>query len=133
MDVIAVQDEKGNFRSTSFHVRFGSFKVLKSKEKIIDIYTNNVKTNVNMKLSASGDAYFTYDKSEKIQNNGFEDINKQYGEDDSENESDKLDNNDNNNDDDHIKSLDCPPQIASSKTTFNNDKPIVLVSNICLV
>ena len=131
MDVIAVQDEKGNFRSTSFHVRFGSFKVLKSKEKIIDIYTNNVKTNVNMKLSASGDAYFTYDKSEKVQNNGFEDINKQYGEDDSENESDNLDNNDNNNDDDHIKSLDCPPQIVSSKTTINNDKPIVLVSN-CL-
>ena len=131
MDVIAVQDEKGNIRSTSFHVRFGSFKVLKSKEKIIDIYTNNVKTNVNMKLSASGDAYFTYDKSEKVQNNGFEDINKQYGEDDSENESDNLDNNDNNNDDDHIKSLDCPPQIVSSKTTINNDKPIVLVSN-CL-
>ena len=77
MDVIAIKDKNGEIRSTSFHVRFGSFKVLKSKSKLIEISTNNIKTNVTMKLSSSGDAYFTLDEKTEPQNT-FEDINQQY-------------------------------------------------------
>ena len=77
MDVIAIKDKNGEIRSTSFHVRFGSFKVLKSKSELIEISTNNIKTNVTMKLSSSGDAYFTLDEKTETQNT-FEDINQQY-------------------------------------------------------
>ena len=73
MDVIAIKDKNGEIRSTSFHVRFGSFKVLKSKSELIEISTNNIKTNVTMKLSSSGDAYFTLDEKTETQNT-FEDI-----------------------------------------------------------
>lgn len=93
MDVIAIKDKNGDFRSTSFHVRFGSFKVLKSKSKLIEIYTNNIKTNVTMKLSSSGDAYFTLDEKEEQQNT-FQDINKQYNADEDNNKNLEVDDDD---------------------------------------
>jgi phosphatidate phosphatase PAH1 len=33
MDIIAVQNEDGTIHSSPFHVRFGSLKILKAKEK----------------------------------------------------------------------------------------------------
>ena len=92
MDVIAIKDKNGEIRSTSFHVRFGSFKVLKSKTKLIQIYTNNIKTNVTMKLSSSGDAYFTLDEIEP--QNTFQDINKQYNVEEENNKNIEVDDED---------------------------------------
>ena len=93
MDVIAIKDKNGEIRSTSFHVRFGSFKVLKSKSKLIEISTNNIKTNVTMKLSSSGDAYFTLDEKTEPQNT-FEDINQQYNAEEENNKNFELDDDD---------------------------------------
>ena len=93
MDVIAIKDKNGEIRSTSFHVRFGSFKVLKSKSKLIEISTNNIKTNVTMKLSSSGDAYFTLDEKTEPQNT-FEDINQQYNAEEDNNKNLELDDDD---------------------------------------
>ena len=60
-DVIVIQSPDGEFRSSSFHVRFGSLQVLHSKEEDILIYVNKKKTPVTMKLSSCGDAYFILD------------------------------------------------------------------------
>jgi phosphatidate phosphatase LPIN len=65
IDIIAVESENGEIHSNAFHVRFGSLKILNSKEKTIDIYVNEKKTPVKMKLSSSGDAYFMYDNNDK--------------------------------------------------------------------
>ena len=62
MDILVVESPNEIYKSSAFHVRFGSLKVIKSKEQEIEIYVNSKKKNVTMKLSSSGDAYFQYDE-----------------------------------------------------------------------
>ena len=62
MDILVIESPNKVFKSSAFHVRFGSLQVIKSKEQVIDIYVNSKKKNVKMKLSSSGDAYFQYDE-----------------------------------------------------------------------
>ena len=62
MDILVIESPNQIFKSSAFHVRFGSLKVIKSKEQEIDIFVNSKKKNVTMKLSSSGDAYFKYDE-----------------------------------------------------------------------
>ena len=62
MDILVIEEPEGEYRSSSFHVRFGSLKVLRSHEQDIDIYINGRKKNVKMKLASCGDAYFSYDE-----------------------------------------------------------------------
>ena len=62
MDILVIEEPEGELRSSCFHVRFGSLKVLKSHEQDIDIYINGRKKNVKMKLASCGDAYFLLDK-----------------------------------------------------------------------
>ncbi len=64
MDIIAIETEEGKLKSSPFHVRFGSLKIIKSYEKNIEIYINGNKTDVTMTLSRSGDAYFIYDEDD---------------------------------------------------------------------
>ncbi|ETB59060.1 hypothetical protein, variant 1 [Plasmodium yoelii 17X] len=63
-------DKKINliYKSTPFHVRFGKTKLLRSKEKIVNILVNGKTTNLHMKLGSAGEAYFvekTYDDVEE--------------------------------------------------------------------
>ena len=88
MDILVIESPNQIFKSSAFHVRFGSLKVIKSKEQDINIYVNSKKKDVTMKLSSSGDAYFQYDEldpymkkqqnnySSQILKNKKEDINK---------------------------------------------------------
>ena len=62
IDILVIKSPNDIFKSSAFHVRFGSLKVIKSKEQDIEIYVNSKKKNVTMKLSSSGDAYFQYDE-----------------------------------------------------------------------
>ena len=62
IDILVIESPNQIFKSSAFHVRFGSLKVIKSKEQDIEIYVNSKKKNVTMKLSSSGDAYFQYDE-----------------------------------------------------------------------
>ena len=62
IDILVIKSPNEIFKSSAFHVRFGSVKVIKSKEQDIEIYVNSKKKNVTMKLSSSGDAYFQYDE-----------------------------------------------------------------------
>ena len=62
MDILVIEEPEGEYRSSSFHVRFGSLKVVRSKERDIEIYVNGRKKDVKMKLASYGDAYFEYDE-----------------------------------------------------------------------
>lgn len=62
MDVLVIESPSGEFHSSSFHVRFGSLKVIRAENKTVDIFINNEKKDVNMFLSSGGDAFFAYDE-----------------------------------------------------------------------
>jgi len=78
MDIIVVKYPDETFKSTSFHVRFGSLKILKPQQKIVinvniiwkvKILVNGQPTELTMKLSSSGDGYFIPDVKFKLPNN----------------------------------------------------------------
>ncbi len=62
MDVLVIESPSGEFHSSSFHVRFGYLKVISAENKVIDIYINNQKKDVQMYLSSGGDAFFAFDE-----------------------------------------------------------------------
>ena len=65
MDIIIIELPNGHIHSSSFHVRFSSKQVLTSDNVDILIYINGKKKDIKMKLSKSGDAYFSLEKIDK--------------------------------------------------------------------
>ena len=62
MDVLVIELPNGELKSSSFHVRFGSLKVMKSRETEVEIYVNSKYTPLKMKLTNNGDAYFMHNE-----------------------------------------------------------------------
>ncbi|XP_034479387.1 phosphatidate phosphatase LPIN3 isoform X3 [Drosophila innubila] len=58
IDVIAVEQEDGEYQCSPFHVRFGKLGVLRSREKVVDIEINGAPVDIQMKLGDSGEAFF---------------------------------------------------------------------------
>lgn len=58
VDVIVAEQADLSLKCSSFHVRFGKFKVLKSNEKEVIIKINDIEQSVHMKMDSSGKAYF---------------------------------------------------------------------------
>ena len=100
MDIIAIETEEGKLKSSPFHVRFGSLKIIKSYEKNIEIYINGNKTDITMTLSHSGDAYFIYDEDDPFMKEKSDKKIEKY-------------------EDEEIKNYDS---ISSNNTEKNNDK-----------
>jgi len=58
MDIIVVKQSDETYKHIPFRIRFGSFKVLRAKEKIVNIMINGQKSDITMRLSECGEAYF---------------------------------------------------------------------------
>ena len=58
MEIIVVKHQDDTYKSSPFRIRFGTFKIFRTKEKMVDIYVNGKKSNLTMRLSESGEAYF---------------------------------------------------------------------------
>ena len=58
IDVIVADYGDGTYKSTPFHVRFGKLKLLKSKDRVVTVEVNDVKTDFTLKLGSAGEAYF---------------------------------------------------------------------------
>ncbi|KAG5550096.1 hypothetical protein RHGRI_015145 [Rhododendron griersonianum] len=59
VDIIAVKQQDGTFRSAPWYVRFGKFQgVLKGAEKMVRITVNGIEADFHMYLDNSGEAYF---------------------------------------------------------------------------
>lgn len=58
IDIIAVEREDGSLQSSPFHVRFGKLKVLRTKEKKVNLLVNGKDIGVFMKLGKEGEGYF---------------------------------------------------------------------------
>eukprot|EP00033_Pygsuia_biforma_P005013 GCRY01005501.1.p1 GENE.GCRY01005501.1~~GCRY01005501.1.p1 ORF type:complete len:139 (+),score=22.34 GCRY01005501.1:257-673(+) len=67
IDIIVVPQEDGTYLCSPFHVRFGKFRLVSSKEKVVSIKVNGKKTDLKMKLDEEGSAYFV------IEGNGASD------------------------------------------------------------
>ena len=66
LDVIVVKHSDDTLRSTPFHVRFGKFKVFRSKEKLVQLQVNGKPVAVAMKLGSSGEAFFVEESEERV-------------------------------------------------------------------
>ena len=79
MDILVIESPSGELHSSSFHVRFGSLKVIHPKKENVFIFINGEMTDVKMKLTQGGDAFFPFDEldpymakqSKLIANNDF--------------------------------------------------------------
>nr|GMD65400.1 phosphatidate phosphatase PAH1-like isoform X1 [Ipomoea batatas] len=73
VDIIAVKQQDGSFRSTPWYVRFGKFQgVLKGAEKEVRIEVNGVEADFHMYLDHSGEAYFIREVDSDKENEGNE-------------------------------------------------------------
>ncbi|CCF56782.1 hypothetical protein KAFR_0B04860 [Kazachstania africana CBS 2517] len=61
IDVIVVEHHDGTLHCSPFHVRFGKFQILKPSQKIVQVIVNGQLSNIPMKLSESGEAYFVFE------------------------------------------------------------------------
>jgi len=57
IDILVVEDDKGNLASTPFHVRFGR-KAISDEETVVNITVNGKPVDLHMKLGELGEAYF---------------------------------------------------------------------------
>lgn len=66
IDVIVVEQPDGTLSCSPFHVRFGKFQILKPSQKKVEVLVNGKSTNIPMKLSDSGEAYFVFETSTDV-------------------------------------------------------------------
>jgi phosphatidate phosphatase PAH1 len=58
MDIIVVKQPDDAYKISPFRIKFGSLRVLRAKEKIVNILINGQKCDLTMRLSECGEAYF---------------------------------------------------------------------------
>ncbi|CCE62519.1 hypothetical protein TPHA_0C03670 [Tetrapisispora phaffii CBS 4417] len=66
IDVIVVEHPDGTLACSPFHVRFGKFRILKPSQKKVQVIVNGKSTNIPMKLSDNGEAYFVFSTGSDI-------------------------------------------------------------------
>lgn len=72
MDIIVIEHENGEYKSTPFHVRFGKSKLLKSAENTVRIKVNDILIeDVTMQLGHGGAAAFVEERIDVVEE-GFE-------------------------------------------------------------
>lgn len=60
IDIIVIEQPDGLFHCSPWHVRFGKFQIIKPLQKKIDLYVNDIKTDLPMKLGEGGEAFFVF-------------------------------------------------------------------------
>lgn len=61
IDIIVVEHADGTMHCSPWHVRFGKFQIIKPTHKKVDLYVNDMKTSLPMKLSDGGEAFFVFE------------------------------------------------------------------------
>ncbi|CCK71872.1 phosphatidate phosphatase PAH1 KNAG_0I00810 [Huiozyma naganishii CBS 8797] len=67
IDVIVVEQPDGTLQCSPFHVRFGKFQILKPSQKKVEVIVNDKSTNIPMKLSETGEAYFVFETYSSVE------------------------------------------------------------------
>lgn len=61
IDIIVIEQPDGSLHCLPWHVRFGKFLIIKPLQKKVDLYVNDFKTDLPMKLSDGGEAFFVFE------------------------------------------------------------------------
>lgn len=61
IDIIVVEQPDGSLHCSPWHVRFGKFQIIKPLHKKVDLYVNDIKTSLPMKLGEGGEAFFVFE------------------------------------------------------------------------
>lgn len=61
IDIIVIEQPNGTLQTSPWHVRFGKFQIIKPLQKKIDLYVNDIKTDLPMKLGEGGEAFFVFE------------------------------------------------------------------------
>lgn len=61
IDIIVIEQPDGTLHCSPWHVRFGKFQIIKPLQKKIDLYVNDCKTDLPMKLGEGGEAFFVFE------------------------------------------------------------------------
>lgn len=65
IDIIVVETPDGTLHCSPWHVRFGKFQIIKPLQKKIDLYVNDIKTDLPMKLGEGGEGFFVFESESK--------------------------------------------------------------------
>ena len=60
LDIIAVRHDDGTIVCTPFHVRFGKFKVFRSRDRYVSVAVNGIKSELVLQLGEAGEAFFLH-------------------------------------------------------------------------
>eukprot|EP01133_Synstelium_polycarpum_P010893 gene10893-12695_t len=66
IDILVIPQADGSLKCTPFHVRFGKLQLISSSEKVVSVYVNALKTNLQMKLGHAGEAFFVEETEEPV-------------------------------------------------------------------
>ncbi|EGC35488.1 hypothetical protein DICPUDRAFT_33329 [Dictyostelium purpureum] len=66
IDILVIPQLDGSLKCTPFHVRFGKLQLIQSSAKVISIYVNGQKTDLQMKLGQAGEAFFVEESDEPV-------------------------------------------------------------------
>lgn len=61
IDILVIEQPDGTLQCSPWHVRFGKFQIIKPLDKKIDVYVNDNKTDLPMKLGEGGEAFFVFE------------------------------------------------------------------------
>lgn len=61
IDILVIEQPDGSLQCSPWHVRFGKFQIIKPLDKKIDVYINDQKTDLPMKLGEGGEAFFVFE------------------------------------------------------------------------
>lgn len=61
IDILVIEQPDGTLQCSPWHVRFGKFQIIKPLDKKIDVYVNDTKTDLPMKLGEGGEAFFVFE------------------------------------------------------------------------
>lgn len=61
IDIIVIEQPDGSLHCSPWHVRFGKFQIIRPLQKKIDLYVNDMKTDLPMKLGDGGEAFFVFE------------------------------------------------------------------------
>lgn len=64
IDIIVIEQPDGSLHCSPWHIRFGKFQIIRPLQKKIDLYVNDIKTDLPMKLGEGGEAFFVFETAD---------------------------------------------------------------------
>ena len=68
IDMVVIKHPDGSLKATPLRVRFGQFKILRAKEKNVQVFVNDKHIDLPMRLSEHGEVYVIHEVMRRERN-----------------------------------------------------------------